>query len=280
VNSVDLQLALSAALEAAGAASTLLLRYFGALGETRIKAKTSAVDLVSNADVEAEQAIREILARRLPQAGFIGEESPAQAGANADLNWVVDPLDGTSNFLSGVPLWSVSIALADARLQPLAGVVAAPVLGKTWSAYQGGGTRLNGAPCAVRQEPPGGGLHNAMLATGFPYQVTGGAADTNLANFDHMQRRFHKIRRLGSAAIDLAFICEGTFDGMWELMLQPWDSAAGILLVTEAGGCISRIDGSLFTPGNPDLLAAATPELLEVLQRELASVLTRAGEVD
>jgi myo-inositol-1(or 4)-monophosphatase len=276
VTSPDLQAAREAALAAAEAAAVVLRRYFGALGETRITSKTSAVDLVSNADVEAEHVIRAILTSHLPQAGFIGEESKAEAGSNGDLNWVVDPLDGTSNFLSGVPLWSTSIALTDGELQPLVGVVTAPVLNKAWSAYKGGGAQVNTGPCTVRLEPPGGGLQNAMLATGFPYHVSGGVADTNLANFDHMQRRFHKIRRLGSAAIDLAFIAEGTFDGMWELMLQAWDSAAGILLVTEAGGCVSRIDGRPFRPGDPDLLAAATPELLTVLQRELLSVHSQA----
>jgi myo-inositol-1(or 4)-monophosphatase len=257
-------------MKAAELATPLLLEFFNGIRTPDIESKSSQVDLVSTADRQAEQLIREVLMEALPGADFLGEESHHIEKTGAEYRWVVDPLDGTSNFLSGLPLWSISIALTNAGYQPLAGLVAAPVLGKTWIAIKGAGCECNGRPCFVRRQPPGGGMHNSMLATGFPYVVSGGKADINLANFIHMQRRFHKIRRLGSAAIDLALIAEGVFDGMWELMLQPWDSAAGILLVSEAGGCVSRFDGRAFTPGDEDLLAAGSIELLGVLQKELA----------
>jgi myo-inositol-1(or 4)-monophosphatase len=267
----DLQSLLAAARAAAFAASPILLDYFRSISEVQISSKSSGVDLVSVADIEAENAIRPILHRAFADAAFIGEESVQNSQHRTDYSWIVDPLDGTSNFLAGLPLWAISIALVDSDWQPLAGVVMAPALGDAYEAVAGGGCSCNGASCSVRASPPGGGYENAMLATGFPYSVTGAAADTNLDNFIHMQRRFHKIRRLGSAALDLAYVADGVFDGMWELSLQPWDSAAGMLLVTEAGGHISRFDASSYTPGDPDLLAAATPELLALLQSELAA---------
>jgi myo-inositol-1(or 4)-monophosphatase len=262
---------LEAARHAANSAAELLLSYSGKISEAQISSKSSGVDLVSIADVEAEQLIRYVLARARPGADFLGEESARPDTPPAEYCWIVDPLDGTSNFLAGLPIWSVSIALADRHKRPLAGIVLAPALSCCWEALLGGGCRRNGAPSTVRSMPPGGGLNNAMLATGFPYAVSGGRSDINIDNFIHMQRRFHKIRRLGSAAIDLAYLASGIFDGMWELSLQPWDSAAGILLVTEAGGCVSRFDGSPYSPGDEDLLAAATPALLAELQGELAA---------
>jgi myo-inositol-1(or 4)-monophosphatase len=110
-----------------------------------------------------------------------------------------------------------------------------------------------------------------MLATGFPYEVSQERSSTNIDNFVRMQRHYQKIRRLGSAAIDLAYVAEGVFDGMWELWLKEWDTAAGMLLVTEAGGLCERIDGRPFVPGAPDVLVAATPELLASMRMILNS---------
>jgi myo-inositol-1(or 4)-monophosphatase len=226
--------------------------------------------LVSQADRGAEELLRQALAAALPEAEFVGEESfdnaKWQAGLRADFAWVVDPLDGTSNYVCGLPVWSTSIALChittEGRFDPLLGVIHAPHFDRLWHASRGGGTWLGPRQLKVRPEPPGGGWHNSMLATGFPYDVAEGHRWSNLEQYGRMQRRFQKIRRMGSAAIDCAFVAEGVYDGMWEFKLAPWDAAAGMLLIEEAGGLISRFDGSPYWPGDLDMACAATPELL------------------
>jgi myo-inositol-1(or 4)-monophosphatase len=271
VDHTELQTLLIPAVAAAQAAGELLADYFRRIDASQIDSKSSAVDLVSIADREAEALLREYLARAMPSAGFIGEESAPPAPGTFETTWVVDPLDGTSNYLAGLPIWAVSIALCDHHLLPQLGVVHAPLLGRTWTTVRGGGAWCAGQRLAVRQTPPGGGLANAMLATGFPYDIAGQRGLANISYFCHMQRVFHKIRRLGSAAIDLAYVAEGTFDGMWELSLSAWDTAAGMLLITEAGGLVQRLDGSAYTPGDSAVLAAATPELAEAMRLNLRS---------
>lgn len=268
----DLATCFAAALQAAQAAGELATSYFRKLTEEQISSKSSLSDLVSIADQQCEELIRGILYKAAPDYGFIGEESWQREAVQHDYCWVVDPIDGTSNYLAGLPLWATSIALCDARLRPLIGIVHSAPLQKTWSAVQGEGALLNGEPIAVRAAIPVGGLYNSMLATGFPYDTT--ERGTNLDYFSRMQRRFHKIRRLGSAAIDLAFVAEGIFDGMWELKLHPWDTAAGILLVSEAGGTYSQFDGTLYTPGDIELAVAARPELLTLLCAVLGGIQT------
>lgn len=247
-------------------AGRLLEGYFNRLDDVVIQSKSSSADMVSEADTKAEDLIRERLAVLLPAAGFIGEESHDPNAPRQELNWVVDPLDGTSNFLSGLQIWAVSIALTDANLEPLVGVVHSPELRNTWSAARGMGTTCNGVGVTVRRQPPGGTLLNAMLATGFPYDIKGADGQKNIHNFVRMQTHFHKIRRLGSAAVDLALVADGTFDGMWELKLRSWDSAAGVLLVTEAGGICEQISGEHYSPGDDDLLVASRRDLLELMR--------------
>jgi myo-inositol-1(or 4)-monophosphatase len=243
----------------------------GAIEAVAIQSKSASVDLVSNADEDAERLIRAGLSRVLPSAGFIGEESPMPDLAAHDLFWCVDPLDGTSNFLCGLPLWAVSIALVTPQLQPILGVVRAPLLNKTWAGANGLGATCNAVPIQVRVEPPGGGLQNSMLATGFPYDVTTASENHNIDYYTTMQRRFQKIRRLGSAAIDLAYVAEGTFDGMWELKLKPWDSAAGLVIAHEAGALTCTLEGKPYTPGDISLVAASNTVLLEEILRLIGS---------
>lgn len=270
MNQLDLRLLLNDTVTVAQQAGALLQGMFGNIRADQVSTKSSPVDLVSIADRQAEEMVRAGLASVLPSAAFFGEEtSKAQPRANSGLCWVVDPLDGTSNFLAGLPIWSTSIALCTAELTPLIGVVHAPTFGKTWSAYSGGGACVNGVPMRVRAQPPGGGLENAMLATGFPYDVSLGRSETTIKYYSKMQSHFQKIRRLGSAAIDLALIAEGVFDGMWELRLREWDTAAGVLLVSEAGGHYSQLDGTPYVPGAPDMLVGATPELLGLMRAVL-----------
>ncbi|MCC7477690.1 inositol monophosphatase [bacterium] len=277
MSSYNTDAVLAAIVEASSITGQRLAEMQARLDYSAVVSKTSAVDLASSADNEAEAMLRDSLGRIAPEAGFVGEESfdsaAWQAGPRTALAWVVDPLDGTSNFLCGLPLWSVSVALCEVdaagRLAPLLGVIAAPLLSRLWQGRRGAGAWLNGRRLSVRSEPPGGGMHNAMLATGFPYDVAEGHQYSNIEQYSRMQRRFQKIRRLGSAAIDCAFVAEGVYDGMWEFKLKPWDVCAGLLLMDEAGAHTCRLDGSAYTPGDIDMVTAATPELLEKMLKVL-----------
>lgn len=271
VNPADLQAALTRARSVAVDAGQLLQDFQSRLSKLTIDSKSSSVDLVSEADVEAEKLIAAALRNVVPGAGFIGEESTEPPTDSAPYSWVVDPLDGTSNYLAGLPIWCVSIGLCDANMLPIGGVVHSPLLRKTWAASQGGGATVNGEPMSVRRETVGGGWNNAMLATGFPYDACSNPDDQSLPQFVKMQHAFHKIRRLGSAAIDLAMVAEGLYDGMWELRLKPWDTAAGVILVREAGGVVSRFDGTSYTLGDTDMVAAGTAAMRDQMCRVLSS---------
>lgn len=260
------------AAAAAHSAGELLGARFRRIELAAIQQKSSPTDLVSVADRESEDLLRQLLPTTEDSIGFIGEESAALSPRSGpQLSWVVDPLDGTANYLAGLPIWAVSVALCDmsrAEPAPLVAVVHAPLLGRTWTAARGRGARLNGAPIRVRPEPPGGGLANAMIATGFPYGLTERDASIILAKFSRMQQHFHKVRRLGAAAVDLAFVADGTFDGMWELSLKLWDVAAGMLLIREAGGTFEW----WFPPTGDlavDIMAASRPDLLELMRVQL-----------
>jgi myo-inositol-1(or 4)-monophosphatase len=273
VTQLDLNALQNLAADTAHAAGRLLLEYSQRIDYSTVDHKSSPVDLVSSADRAAEDLVRRSLLRATPDFGFIGEESAAEDPAgDSELYWVVDPLDGTSNYLCGLPIWSVSIALCQrcaADFEPLAAAISAPPLRKLWTAVSGAGALLNGRPIHVRREPAGGGLPNAMIATGFPYSINERDASSNLDNFRRMQRRYHKIRRLGSAAIDLAFVADGTYDGMWELGLKIWDISAGRLLITEAGGEFEMVTG----PRSQlvvHILAAARSDLMTDMRRTLA----------
>jgi myo-inositol-1(or 4)-monophosphatase len=266
-SATDLRSWLTGATEVAHYAGEQLRAAQGNIEADAILSKSASVDLVSNADEEAELLIRTGLQSVLPTAGFIGEESPMPDLSEYELLWCVDPLDGTSNFLCGLPMWAVSVALVTPQMQPLLGVICAPLLGKTWAAAKGQGASSNGMSIRVRTEPPGGGLHNSMLATGFPYDVTTASSDHNIDNYSTMQRHFQKIRRLGSAAIDLAYVAEGTFDGLWELKLKPWDSAAGLVIAREAGAITCTLQGGQYRPGDLSLVVASNQLLLDEILR-------------
>lgn len=265
VQQAYLDLAIAAAIKA----GEYLVGCQTQLSQLEITSKTSNVDLVSEADSNAQDMIQAQLEASFPDLGFIGEESVEAQLGKSGLAWVVDPLDGTSNFLSGLPIWAVSIGLCDDAMAPIVGVVHSPMLGKTWAALKGHGATLNAKPIQVRQEPPGGGLINSMLATGFPYDICSDTVGQAIEHFAAIQTVFHKVRRMGSAAIDMAYLAEGLFDGMWETKLKPWDTAAGLLLVQEAGGIVTRFDGSPYTPGDADMLGAATAELAAKLREVL-----------
>jgi myo-inositol-1(or 4)-monophosphatase len=245
-----------ACLAAAQAGGRVLLGHFRKLDPATITEKTKN-DVVSAADRDAEAAIRAELDFRFPQYGFLGEETGGSG--NADIRWIVDPLDGTLNFVQGFPHWCVSVALWDAE-GPVVGCVLDPLRDDCFLAVRGQGATWNGKPMRVSQQP---GLDGAFLATGFAYQLGDRWPAFNAA-LGRVFPRAKGIRRAGSAALDLAHVACGIFDGYFELGLKPWDLAAGALLVQEAGGVITDWDGgqSWFESGN---LVVGTPDAAQDL---------------
>lgn len=212
-------------------AGELLLEQFGRLERADADRKGGRRrDLVSRADREAEA----FLVGRVPaDDDILAEEGEGRSRGRAR-RWIMDPLDGTVNYLHGLPVWAVSIAVQQGE-ELMGAVVHAPALGQTFTAGRGQGARLNGEPIRVSRT---GSLEEAILATGFAYDRDV-HADNNLDNWNRFVIEAAGVRRMGSAAVDLAFTACGRFDGFWELHLNPWDVAAGALLVREAGGRVT-----------------------------------------
>jgi myo-inositol-1(or 4)-monophosphatase len=247
---------LELAERAARAAGEVLMSYFGQAAEG-LSVKSSPTDPVSDADREAEEAIQSILATERPDDGVIGEEGANTSAANGR-TWIVDPLDGTVNFLYGMRAWAVSIALEDAQGLAL-GVVFNPVDDECFSAARGRGASVNGRPIHVTQcSSP----DRAMVATGFSYEADRRAEQAELLR--RLLPSVRDIRRAGAAALDLAYVAAGRVDAFYERGLKRWDEAAGRLLVEEAGGVVTDLQGE-----PPGVLAAATPELAALLQQEV-----------
>jgi myo-inositol-1(or 4)-monophosphatase len=224
---------LHTAIRAAQAAARIHQRNVGR--DLEIDTKSTEIDLVTRVDKESEAAIREILLSAYPDHVVLGEEA-GQEG-DAPYRWIVDPLDGTLNYAHGFPFYCVSIAL-EIRGRIEVGVVLDSVHDELFSATRGGGAFLNGAPIRVTQETD---LRRSMLATGFAYTTE--IMMENVELFRRMLPRCRAIRRPGAAALDLAYVACGRLDGFWELALNPWDCAAGLLLIEEAGGRVSSGSG-------------------------------------
>ncbi len=227
---------LSVTIEIAHAAGEIIRENFGKLQEVAYKGD---VNPVTETDTAAESLILARLEEAFPQHRILGEESGGSDWQTDDAIWLVDPLDGTNNFTHGFPHVCVSIALWADR-EPLVGVIYDPLRDETFAAEKGGGATLNGYSIYVS---PVKKLAKAFLATGFPY-ARRVAADNNTRRLDHFLRRSEGVRRAGAAALDLAYVACGRFDGYWEADLHPWDVAAGILLVQEAGGRTSNYVGA------------------------------------
>jgi myo-inositol-1(or 4)-monophosphatase len=224
------------AIEAAHAAGRILRRRFTARAGLTIETK-SRHDYVTEVDREAEAAVVAVLRRRTPGHAILAEEGSLGA-AEAAHRWIVDPLDGTTNFIHGVPTFAVSIGLEDER-GLLAGVVHDPCREETFHATRGQGARLNGSPIACTSLDQ---LDAALVATGFPFREMSGLP-AYLAAFEAFVRATSGIRRAGSASLDLAYTACGRYDGFFEVGLFPWDLAGGALLVTEAGGIVTTVQG-------------------------------------
>jgi myo-inositol-1(or 4)-monophosphatase len=245
--------ALDSAVEAARRAGDLLLGYFGSLDPAEVEEK-GRNDVVSRADRESEALVREALLGAFPGDPFVGEEGGA-TGSNADAPaWIVDPLDGTANFVRGFPHWAVSIGRTGGGLEGdlVLGVVWDPVKRDLFVAEKGAGAYRNGQRVRVTRRE---GLAGAALATGFPFRIEA-RIDTYLSVFKAVFLEAQSIRRAGSASLDLAYVSAGIFDGFFELGLSPWDSAAGAVLVTEAGGLVTDFDGGGAWRDRGNILAA------------------------
>lgn len=235
-------------------------------GVTLAATKSSLADIVTEADREVEELIRERLRAARPGDGFLGEESDAETGETG-ITWVVDPIDGTVNYAYGIPSYGVSIAAVSGEAAPgkweaLAGAVFAPAYGELFTASLGGGAWSGGRQLSVSTETPAG----ALLATGFGYDPA--THDGDLATVRRVMPMARDLRRAGAASLDLAYVASGRLDGYFERGLKPWDFAAGALLVTEAGGSVSRIDTA---SARPMLIAAGQDvhdRLLAVLTDE------------
>lgn len=224
------------ATSAAQRSGEILLEHYGALSQAQISHKSVARDLVTAADVASERALVSALRERFPDHAIEAEEEVRDSESAAP-RWFLDPLDGTVNFVHGLPLFAVSMGLYEAG-EPLVAVIHVPRLEETFTAIRGGGAHLNGEPLRVSQAVE---LGESVLATGFPY-LRGQLEHDNVENFVRFVRDVRGMRRGGSAAVDLAYTAAGRLDGFWELHLAPHDLAAGALLVREAGGVVT--DGS------------------------------------
>jgi myo-inositol-1(or 4)-monophosphatase len=251
---------LKAAVEAARAAGEIQRRRFR--GDFAVRRK-GAVDLVTDVDLACEEAIRETLARLCPGTTILSEEE-GLTGTSRD-RWIVDPLDGTTNFAHAYPVFCASIAWEEGG-RVRAGVIYDPLRDELFEAEEGRGARLNGTPLAVSREAT---LDGSLLATGFPYDRRTNPRN-NLEAFTRLTLLTQGVRRSGAAAIDLAYVAAGRLDGFWEPGLKPWDTAAGALLVTEAGGSVTGYRGEPYVTSNPDVLATngqLHPELLSVIEK-------------
>ncbi|GAA0599887.1 inositol monophosphatase family protein [Caenispirillum bisanense] len=249
---------LNVMVNAAKKAARAMVRDFGEVEQLQVSVKGPS-DFVSAADLRAEKILRAELSKARPGWGFLGEEggeTPAAEGA-LDHRWIVDPIDGTTNFIHGMPHFAISIGLERAgELQ--AGVIYNPITDEMFFAEKGGGAFLNERRLRVagRQR-----LDQAVIGTGIPH-LGRGEHGPYLRELAHVMTATAGIRRMGSAALDLAYVAAGRYDGFWEHGLKPWDIAAGILLVKEAGGFVADLDGKGGDPMKSGNIIAANERLI------------------
>lgn len=248
---------LKVAEEAAREAGRILVDRFP---KERVVEHKGAIDLLTDADTAAEAAVLSVIRGRFPDHAILAEESGASGESR--YRWIIDPLDGTTNYAHSVPQFAVSIA-CEAEGVVDVGVVFDPMRGELFSATRGGGAFRNGEPISVSRAER---LGDALLCTGFPYWIQEEHKGP-LALFEAYLRRARGVRRFGAAAIDLAWIACGRFDGFFELGLKPWDVAAGALLIEEAGGKVTNLDGTTLALDGGQILTAPPrlhQDLLEV----------------
>lgn len=244
---MDLQAIKSVAVAAAREGGAVLEAKLGRID--RID-KKGDIDLVTDADTAAEATVIECIRRAFPDHGILSEEC-GDAGGNADGRWVVDPLDGTTNFAHGIPMFAVSIGFCQGG-DVLVGVVFNPVTRELFSAVRGQGAHLNGRPISVSRTAA---MIDSLLVTGFPYNFKT-IFETVIGRMAACLEAAQGIRRLGSAALDLCYVACGRFEGFWEQNLNPWDTAAGMCIALEAGGMVTDFGGGAYDPfGSSEILA-------------------------
>jgi myo-inositol-1(or 4)-monophosphatase len=256
---MDLERIKRVGIAAACNGAKVLREHFGRLRSVQ---KKGAIDLVTEADVRSEAAIIDTISAAFPDHAILAEESGIHAGSGG--RWIIDPLDGTTNFAHNLPLFCVSIAFA-AGDRLLAGFVLAPLLGELFVGVRDQGAQLNGTPISVSSTPM---LAESLLVTGFPYD--------HQTIFEPLMERFSRcltatqgVRRLGSAALDLCYVANGRFDGFWEQHLKPWDTAAGFVVATEAGARTTVFSGAPYSIDKDEILSTNGPihdELLNLLE--------------
>lgn len=238
---------LDTARQAALTAGAILRNGFGKRKDISYKGR---IDVVTNVDFESEKAVLEIIRERHPDHDIVTEETHlSQTGS--PYRWIIDPLDGTVNYAHNFPFVAVSVGLEIAG-EPSVGVVYNPIGEELFHAVKGGGAFLNGDPIAVSETTD---LEKSLLATGFGYDIRENPRN-NLAEFSHMAKTAQGIRRPGSASLDCCYVAMGRFDGYWELTIQPWDIAAGIIIIREAGGRATTWTGEPLTPFDKEIVSS------------------------
>lgn len=216
----------------------------------KIDHKSGPLDLVTDADKACNEFIIKTIENHFPDHSILTEESGSKE-KSGEYKWIIDPIDGTTNFARGLPWFAISIAVVH-KGQPIIGVVEVPALRQTFYAIKGKGAHLNNKPIHVSKK---GKIEECLFATGFPYERAA-KFDRSMKLFNEFYKSSLGVRRFGSASIDLCYIAKGSFDGFWEFGLEPWDVAAGKIIVEEAGGVVTNMDGSTFNPKLKNILAS------------------------
>ena len=264
----EMGLLLETAVDAAKTGGVVLKNGFGTIQQDQIGLKGTG-DFVSELDHQSEQAIIRRIKKDFPDHSILAEES-GQAGELVSLQWCIDPLDGTVNYVQGVAHFSISIAVLKGN-DVLLGVVYDPMRDELFHAVRNGGAFLNGQKIHVLEKDD---FSRAVLTTGFPWRARS-HIDLYLSSFKDLFLKSAGIRRMGSAALDLSYTACGRFDGFWEMALKPWDIAAGILMVKEAGGVVSDFNGGDTTMNSGNVVASnyqLHPMIVNITQKHLSEV--------
>lgn len=241
---------LNIAIEAAKQAGKFLKQNLGKVRDIQRKSGQER-NLVTEIDKRSEEIIIETIKKHYPTHDILAEESGKSQGQESNYKWIIDPLDGTTNYTHGLPIFCVSIGV-ERKEEIIAGVIYDPNNDELFTAEKGKGAFLNSKRIRVSQTDS---LSQSLLVTGFPYNITENP-DYAVEHFINFLMKAQAVRRLGSAALDLAYIASGRFDGFWEVALNPWDMAAGILIVSEAGGKVSNFSGDIFSIYHKQILAS------------------------
>jgi len=259
---MDIEDAKRIGIEAIYSGARVLRNHFGRIAQINQK---GAFDLVTEADTESEKQIMETILKAFPDHAILAEESGVNKGT-AEYKWLIDPLDGTTNYVHQLPLFTIAIALA-VRDKIELGLILNPMDGELYSAIAGKGAELNGKPIKVSSIAS---VSNSLLVTGFPYDFNE-IVEPAMKRFSVFQQASQGVRRLGSAALDLCYVACGRFDGFWEQNLKPWDKAAGAIIATEAGAVITDFSNQPFSINQKEILVSngkIHQEMLSLLKIE------------